>query len=234
MLTGMIKRYSTTPSAGQRRAIAVNLVVFFFFALTAVVMLTRTAMAANAINRDVASSIEPAVGGIREETSQLRALDVTARLTGRIAAAAEPLPRELAGVVEATGAINQNLARTLESAQGIGSSVDGIRESTTAIRPAVGVLENHVSAIHIRAGGIAKSLGSVAGLSTSMVRDLDGTNESLARILGAAGPLLGQVRDIRAVVPRINTHAASIALSPILLRKPLDIAPLLGDLLGGS
>jgi len=234
MLSGVIERYSITPSAGQRRAVAVNLVVFFIFALTAVLMLTRTAIAANSINRSVASTIEPAVGGISQETSQLRTLDVTVRMTGRIAEAAKPLSRQLDSVVAATDHINDNLASTLESVKGIGLSVDGIKQSTGEIRPAVGVLDGHVDVIHNEAVGIAGGLSRVAGLSDSMVRNLSGTNASLARILGATGPLQTEVREIRALVPQINARAASIALSPVLLRKPLELAPLLGDLLGGS
>ena len=233
MLTNVIERYSTTPSAGQRRAIGVNLVVFFIFALMAVVMLTRTAIAANAINRDVATTVEPAVGSINQETSQLPALDVTARVTSHIAAAAKPLSGHLDGVVAATDNINKNLASTLESVAGIGSSVGGIKASTGAIRPAVGVLSGHVDNIHSRAGGIAGSLWTVAKQSSTMVKDLAGANASLGSILRATGPLNAEVRRIQARVPQINAHARNIARSPVLLRNPFDMAWLL-KLFGGN
>lgn len=232
MLTALFERYSTTPAAGQRRAIGLNLVVFFIFALTAVTMLTRTAIAANAINRDVANAVAPAVGRINTETSQLPVLDVTARVTSQIAAAAEPLSGHLEGVVAATDNINRNLASTLESVRGIGSSVDGINGSTRVIRPAVGVLNAHVDTILSQARGISTRLSTVADASSSMVKGLAGANASLESIYRAIGPLNSQVRGIRAKVPQINAHADSIADSPILFRDASDL-PRLISLLGG-
>jgi len=233
MLTDMIERCTTTPSAGQRRAIALNLVVFFIFALTAVVMLTRTAIAANAINRDVASTVEPAVGNINQETSQLAVLDVAARVTGQVAAAAKPLSGHLDGVLAATDNINGNLASTRDSVTRIGTSVDGIKGSTGAIRPAVGVLSGRVDTIHSQARGIAGSLSTVAKQSSSMVKGLSRTNASLGNILAAARHLNAVVRGIQARVPQINAHARNIAKSPVLLRTSFDLAWVL-KLFGGN
>lgn len=234
MLNTAIQRYSTTPLAGQRRAIAVNLVVFFFFALTAVVMLTRTAMAANAINNDVTNAIEPAVDGIDEGTSQLPALDVTARVTSRIAAAAEPLPGDLRGVVVATDHINKHLASTRASASSIGASVDGIKKSTGAIRPDVETLAHEVEGIRGTAGEIETRLARVAALSAAMRRDLSGANTSLGDILRSTGPLNIAVRAIQRTAALVDVHARRIADSPILLRNPLNLMPLLGNILGGE
>lgn len=218
MLNGLIQQYSTTPSAGQRRAIGLNLVVFFVFALTAVLMLTRTAVAANAINRDVASTIEPAVGDINENTSHLAVLDVTDKITGQIAVAAKPLSGDLDGVVAATDNINRNLATTLDSANSINGSVDGIKGSTGQIRTGVDILSRRVDGIHRSAKGIAGSLSTVANQSSSMVTNLRGANAALDSILRATGPLNSQVRGIRLAVPQINSHARNIAGSPLLLR----------------
>lgn len=234
MLTGIRNRYGTAPSAGQRRAIAVNLVVFFVFALTAVVMLTRTAVAANSINGEVATAIEPSVGGINHQTRQLPALDRTARLTDRIARAARPLSGRLTGVVSATDRIDANLVATRTSVASIGRTVDGIRTSTNAIRPAVAVLDGHVDSIRGHAGDIDRSLGSVAIASSDMVRELSGTNASLSAILSLTSPLRVQVHRISTTVPEIRTHAARIADSPILLRNASALTTLLGNLLGGS
>lgn len=234
MLTSALVRYSTTPSAGQRRAITLNLVVFFAFTLTAVVMLTRTAMAANAINRDVASAIEPAVVGINEGTKGLPVLDTTAQVTGKIAAAAAPLPGHLASVVDSTGHIDSDLASTQQSVTGIGASVDDIKASTGAIASDAGVLEEHVHDIHKRAEGIDASLSAVARLSSSMVQGLTGANASLTDILRATGPLNRAVRGIQESVPRISKHAEDIANSPILLRDGLAVTSLLSNLLEGS
>lgn len=234
MLTNALARYSTTPSSGQRRAITLNLVVFFAFTLTAVVMLTRTAMAANAINRDVASAIEPAVVGINEGTKGLPVLDTTAQVTGKIAAAAEPLPGHLASVVDSTGRIDSNLASTQKSATGIGSSVDSIKASTGVITSDAGVLNELVDDIHRQADGIDTSLSAVARLSSSMVKGLSGANASLTDILRATGPLNRAVGGIQESVPRIREHAQDIANSPILLRNGLAVTSLLGNVLEGN
>lgn len=229
-----LDRFSTTPSPGQRRAIAVNLVMFFLVALTAVFLLTRTAIAANAINRDVADAIEPATGGIEKDTRRLPALDTTARLTNRIAAAAAPLSGHLDAVVDDTGRINGNLASTDESVGSIGSSVDAIKESTGAIRPAIGVLDGRVGSIHSSAGSIEGDLGSVAGLSSSIRSELTRASASLSSILGGASPLASSVRSINGSVTEVNATSRRIENSPLLLRHTLDLQGLLGNLLGGS
>lgn len=237
MLTGLVDRYSSTPYAGQRRAIAVNLVVFLLFALTAVVLLTRTAVAANAINRDVASAIEPATDGIDKDIERLPVLDRTVRLSHQIAIAAKPLSTHLDGVVQATDHINGNLASTREHVTTIGTSADGIKRSTHSIRPAVVVLNRLVDSIHGQVGDIVGDLRTVAGLTSSMGDDLNDTNASLARILAATEPLRQAVRGINGSVERIDGSARRIENSPLLLRSlgpVLGLETLLGDLTGGN
>gem|GEM_PF-6715290 len=237
MLTVLLDRYSAAPYAGQRRAVAVNLVVFFLFALTAVILLTRTAVAANSINRDVASTIEPATDGINADIKRLPVLDRTVRITHRIAGAAEPVSTHLEGVVQATGHINRNLASTREQVITIGTSVEGIERSTRSVGPAVVVLNRHVDSIHGHAGDIVGDFRSVAGLTSSMAGDLTDTNASLARILAATEPLRRAVHGIDGSVVRIDGSAGRIENSPILLRNLgnlLGLGTLLGDLTGGN
>lgn len=233
MLTDALQKFSTAPAAGQRRAITLNLVVFFVFALVAVWLLTRTAVAANAINRDVASAIQPALGGINQSTAQLDALNKTEKLTSQIAAAAKPLSGDLDGVVSATGRINANLAATGPNVTAIGSSIDGIKRSTGAILPGINTLGGNVNAIHTDAKSIASSLGSVAGLTTSAVSNLNGAEAALNSVLSAAGSVRQSVQNIDGTVPQINTQAQTIENSPILLKNVSQVTSLLGNLLGG-
>lgn len=233
MLSEALSAFAAEPSAGQRRAITLNLVIFFVFALTAVWFLTRTAVAANAINRDVASAIEPALGGINKSTGQLAALDKTGHLTRQIAAATKPLSGDLAGVVGATGRIKTNLASTGQNVTSIGASVEGIKRSTGVILPDINVLGGSVATIHTDARSIAGSLGSVAGLTTSAVANLNGAEASLNSVLASAGSVRQAVQSIGGTVPLINAHSQSIENSPILLRSVPQLNTLLGNLLGG-
>ncbi len=232
-------KYKATPAFGQRRAIALNLIVFFFFALTALVFLTRAAVAANAINRDVANAIEPATIGINDSTSKLPLLDKTMQITGEIAKATVPLAGHLDGVVSSTNQINANSASTLTSVLEIGSSVEEIKTSTGNIKPAIGTLGGHVGSIDSQAGDIASRYETVAGQTGSMVRNLTGTNASLSYVFTATKPLKKSVDGIDGTVGLIKGHTRSIDDSPILLNKGLNLTSLLQslsvtDILGGK
>src|SRR5690349_18625521 len=144
----MSPHFTAAQAPGQRRAIGVNLVIYFLFALVAVLLLTRTAIAANAINDDVAAVIQPVTGSINESTKGLAVLDTTVEVTDKIAAGAEPLSGHLSGVVEATGRIDNNLDSTNTHVTSIDDSVEEIKKSTGQIKPAIDELNSTVEDIH--------------------------------------------------------------------------------------
>lgn len=219
MLMELLERYQTIPSAGQRRAIGLNLVVFFLFALVAVALLTRTAVAANAINRDVRQAIVPVTASIDQDLKGLPILDKTGQLTSQIAAAAKPLPGEVAGVVKATDHINANLASTDKHVTSIGNAVDEIKASTGVIKPGIAQINGSVDTIHSEAASIAERLGGVATSTTTDVANLNGAGGSLTDVLNAVAPIHNGVKDIIASALSIDGHTAAIASSPLLLNS---------------
>ena len=227
----MSPHFTAAQTPGQRRAIGVNLVIYFLFALIAVLLLTRTAIAANAINDDVAAVIQPVTGSINESTKGLAVLDTTVEVTDKIAAGAEPLTGHLSGVVEATGRINNNLDSTNTHVTSIDDSVEDIKKSTGQIMPAIDELNDTVEDIHSEVRGIDKSFVGVTKGTTSIVKNLSGARASLAEVLEMHAPLHGGVLSILATALEINAHADSIQGSPLLLSSanlPLNVLQLLG------
>jgi prophage DNA circulation protein len=234
MLTAPFNRgqLSQSPAPGQRRAIAFNVMIFFAFALTALIFLTRSAVAANAINRDVGDSIAPSTLGINKATSKIPQLNETVALTAKIAAATKTLSGHLGHVVDSTKNIDTNLAAIETDVNGIGDSVDGINSSVSAIRPEIFTLAGSISAIHSKAGDISSSLSHVATDTTTMTVSLDGINTSLAAVLADAAPLNHRVSGIEITLSAVNGYTLSIEKSPILL-SALPFPPLaLPDVLG--
>lgn len=227
----MSPHFTAAQAPGQRRAIGVNLVIYFLFALVAVLLLTRTAIAANAINDDVAAVIQPVTGSINESTKGLAVLDTTVAVTDKIAAGAEPLSGHLSGVVEATGRIDSNLDSTNTHVTSIDDSVEEIKKSTGQIKPAIDELNDTVGDIHSTVRSIDKDFVGVAKGTTSVVHNLNGARASLAAVLDGAGPLHDTVLSILATALKINGHADSIQGSPALLSSanlPLNVLQLLG------
>lgn len=227
----MSPHFTAAQAPGQRRAIGVNLVIYFLFALVAVLLLTRTAIAANAINDDVAAVIEPVTGSINESTKGLAVLDTTVEVTDKIAAGAEPLSGHLSGVVEATGRIDDNLDSTNTHVTSIDDSVEEIKKSTGQIKPAIDDLNDTVGDIHSTVRSIDKDFVGVSKGTTSIVHNLNGARASLAAVLDGAGPLHDAVLSILATALKINGHADSIQGSPVLLSAanlPLNVLQLLG------
>ena len=71
------------------RAIGVNLVLFFAFALAALVLLTHILVDVAQARAGVAEAVRPAVAGIEADTALLPDLARTSRLTERLATAAQ-------------------------------------------------------------------------------------------------------------------------------------------------
>lgn len=212
----MLSKYTTTPSMAQKRAMGFNLVVVFLFALTAVWLLTRTAVAANAINRDVKAAIVPVTADIDENLKTLPILDETGKITGDISAAAKPLGNDVASVRAHTDKINANLESTDTHVQSIGKEVNAIKASTGVIKPGIASITSSVEKINASATGINASLGGVATATTSVVSNLTSAENSLLYVLSQTGPLHTDTQGILASTGVIQGHTASIAGAPIL------------------
>jgi hypothetical protein len=225
---------SQRPAPGQRRAIALNVMIFFAFALTALIFLTKSAVAANAINRDVGESIAPSTRGINSATSKIPQLNETVQLTGKIAVATKNLASHLGHVVDLTNNLDTKLTAIETDVNGIGTSVDGINGSVSAIRPEIFTLGGSVSAIDSKAGDISSRLSQVAADTTSMTTSLDGINTSLAAVLADTVPLNRRVSGIEVTLGSVNGYTLSIEKSPILLSgfpsSPLALPDVLGTL----
>lgn len=194
-----------TPAATAARAININLVVVFVFALTALVFLTHTAVSSAQIDYSVEAAINPETSGIAHDTRLVRKLDQTVAGTEEIARLTEPFPGYLSDTLAALHSIRGDSASTDDSVASIERSVRGIDSSVAQMERPVGRLADGVGDIRSRAGNVSSALSRTADLTTAMSHDIASTNTALARILHA-------LNAINPVADGIGTDLQGIAV----------------------
>ena len=215
-------------SPDGRRAIPVNLALFFVFALTALVLLARTVVSAEAASDNVTAAVNPVTKGIDSNLAMLAKLGETAGVTGRIAASATHFPGDLATAAAALKAGTAAAVGINASAKTIRTSVDGIDATTVALPQSSAVLGVNAAGIRNEAADIATRFDAVQSQTHSMVRDLTASNRSLTDILAVLGPLGTATSEIDQDLRSINVHTGNMAGNPLIALGNLP-----NDLLGG-
>ncbi len=198
--------------------VGLMLTLVIVFALVACVELTRTLVAAQAIDHqvtDITGSVKGAnknlntgCDGTRDCTNVLPVLSQTATIVAQIDKAATPLTGELDQVVTAVHDINATSAQILTTAGSINSTVrsihnvaGGINTSVNAIGASVNGISTTASAIRVGAAGINTRADTVIGLVNGIKGDTGAINSqagvilaqahaiSCDKVLGLAGPL---------------------------------------------
>lgn len=218
-----------TPPPGGRRAITINLVIFFFFALTALIFLSSTVISVRAIDADVATAINPATEGIESDTALLAKLNETVVVTGRLSDSTARFPDDLATAANAMNRTNAALVSTNASVKSIYRSVTGIDASGAALAKSATGLGVNVAGIRNNAAEVAARLDAVHTQSQSMVAGLDASNRSLAHLLEVIGPLGSVVSEIKGELGSISVHTGNMERNGLI-----NLGNLPNDLLQGS
>jgi uncharacterized phage infection (PIP) family protein YhgE len=186
----------TAAPAPPPRAIGMNLVLFFAFALPALVLLTHTLVEIKQTQASVAEAVRPAVGGIAANTALLPALARTQLLTARLASSSHGINDSLTATVSATRDVDIRIAHVRSDSQSIEASVAGIATSTSATYRGVTDLATEVRATHRSAAGIASALDGASGAVATLP---DGLAIAVARL-----------RLLATLIPSITQRASTI------------------------
>lgn len=138
----------------DRGQIGLSLIIVIAWGLTAVVLLTRTLVAAQNINRRV-TSITSSIGGIVGETALVAELQKTEKTAADILVAAKPLSPKLEVVDDTAKSIDQTVVDIRGNVETIRSTVVSINGNASAIsqtastinRPVVTAINNQASTI---------------------------------------------------------------------------------------
>lgn len=164
----------------ERGIVGTNLVLVIAFALFAVIVLSRTAISAAAINHSVKLIITPAVTGINQNLKSVPLLNTTNSVAKQIDTAAAHLSSEAGQVVSSTQSIDGKASSIQSSVLSINSSVHHISATVNSIASSVGTINSSVT------GPIASDVSSVgADVSSinSTVHGIGGTFVALAPVV---------------------------------------------------
>ncbi|MEU4453000.1 hypothetical protein AB0F44_16830 [Nocardioides sp. NPDC023903] len=220
-----------TPATTAVRAINVNLVVVFAFALAALVFLTRAAVSTAQLNDSVEAAINLETSGMAHDTRLVGKLDHTVAGTSEIARTVEPLAGHLSKTVVALHSLRGDLATTDDSVANIERSARGIDKSVANMRRPVGRLHDGVGDIRSHSGSMTTSLSGTADLTAAMERDIASSNTALARIRGTVDDLHPVVDGIGSDLDAIGVHTQRIENNGII-RLGNVLQSILNGLLG--
>lgn len=140
----------------------IALIIVIAWALTAVVMLTRTLISAQAIDRRV-ESITGSLGEVHDETALVAELQKTERTSAAILDAASPLTGMLANVDEAAKRIDVTTKSINPNAQAINATVVSINGHVRDILGTARSIESTLSTITGQATNIKNNVNAIKG-----------------------------------------------------------------------
>ena len=176
---------------GESGVVAVNLVLVIAFALFAVIMLTRTTVAASQID-DRVKKIRGEVGTVDEELTNVPQLDQTSATAAQIDTATRNLSRQAGEIVGLAQSIDRTVQQILSNATSINLTVSGISGTVRSIQPTVRAIDAGVAGINAR---VARVRGHVAGIKGD-------TGSVLTNVgLGHGGTIHGHANSIDCAPP---------------------------------
>jgi hypothetical protein len=200
MTTVMIAR-----AREEHGIVAANLAITIAFALFAVIMLTRTLLAANSID-DRVKVIVGEVAPIDEDLNMVAMLDETDRMAQEILAAAQPLTGQAGQIVDITASIDDTGSSILDTATSINGIVKGINGNVDGILGSVGPINGNARSINSRLTDINGEVDSIDG---------DGQNFGVSAINRRARDIIGLTTAIDNDLTNINNLVGSIDVSAL-------------------
>ena len=169
----------------QRGIVGVNLVLVIAFALYAVIMLSRTTLAAKQIDdrvRVIVTEVGPGSNVSRlDETQKLNTIGKTAE---DILAAARPLSGQAQQIIDVAGSIDNTVSAIFANANEINATVKSINATAAALLPVVQTIHGDGSDDNITGGVDLINRQAQAALQPDTV---PGIQQDLNRVLGHVG-----------------------------------------------
>ena len=198
-----------TRAREEHGVVAANLAITIAFALFAVIMLTRTLLAANSID-DRVKVIVGEVGPIDRDLNMVANLDETSRMAEEILAAAQPLTGQAGQIVDITASIDATGSNILDNA----TSINGIAAS----------INSNVSGILGSVGPINQNARGINAKLTEINPEVDSIEQGVADINGRADVVIvetieidNDLTNIDNLVNSIEESAESICNSPAIM-----------------
>lgn len=148
----------------------IALIIVIAWALTAVVMLTRTLVSAQAIDHKV-DSITNSLGEVHDETALVAELQKTEKTSAAILTAAKPLTGMLGHVDEVAKNIDVTAKSINPNAKAINATVVSINGQVPQILSTARSIEATLGTITGQATAIKNSVNGIKGDSASIQRD---------------------------------------------------------------
>jgi len=190
---------------GFTTASVIVLVVVVAVVGIAAVLLAKTVQNAQSIN-DKAQNIAKVGTGINEDTDSVVQLTRTNQLATSILGSADPLERQLDGIVSTAKSIN-GLAGSINSTAGaINGSATEINGTATDINSSAGDINSAATSINNSAGSIDGSAGAINQRARTINASAGSINNSANRIDNLAGSILGTARAVDTDVRLINQN----------------------------
>jgi len=216
--------------SGTRGLAPAVLVLIVVWALAAVLMLTGTLVAASQIDDSVAI-ITPEVNDIGTDTAMITLAARTARISGDIREAAQPLTGQLSDTLAAAKDIDRVAKTILRTATTINATATTINGNVTPINTTVNGIGSSASAINASVLAIGGNARSINASARSINAATDSINASAKGIRGNLTSVLADVNQIEPEVAGINRRAEDI--QGIGRRIGGDLSTVLG-LVGGT
>jgi len=217
-------------SAPPPKAIGVNLVLFFAFALAALVLLTHIVVDVAQARASVADAVRPAVTGIEADTALLPELARTSTLTGRLATASQGVNDSLTDVVGSTRNIDAAIVRVRSGTASIARSVSSIAGSAATLNRRLASLAGDVSSIHDRAGQTAAGYAAVSRAVATLPDDLPAAAANVRALARLIPSITQQASAIVARLTEVDGHLVNINANGLIrLTNLLQLSNLLGS-----
>lgn len=222
---------STAGSTAAPRAMGVNLVLFFVFALCALVMLTSTLVSVSQVQVSVRDAVRPATSGIAHDTNLLPKLTRTNHLAGRMSRAGRDVNASLTSVGATTQRLAGQLGEVRSGTDRIDSSVTGITDSSSEVRRRVAGLGAKVAVTDRTTAQLAPRLAAADQAVGTLRGSLHDARVSLDALFSLIPSISGQAGAISRTLGAVDAHVTAISSNGLVrLANLLQLHNLLSGL----
>ncbi|HEV2809103.1 MAG TPA: hypothetical protein VGV93_01730 [Acidimicrobiales bacterium] len=193
----------------EHGVVAANLAITIGFALFAVIMLTRTLLAANSID-DRVKVIVGEVGPIDQDLDMVATLDETDRMAKEILTAAQNLSGQAGEIIDITASIDDMGTNILNNATSINGVAGSINGNVSGILGSVGPINQNARGINAKLSEINPEVDSIEFGVAEINRRAD-------IVIGETIEIDNDLTNVDNLVNSIEVSALSICNSPAIM-----------------
>jgi len=203
-----------TRARGEHGVVAANLAITIAFALFAVIMLTRTLLAANSID-DRVKVIVGEVGPIDRDLDMVANLDETDRMAKEILTAAQNLSGQAGRIIDVTASIDSTGSDILATATSINGVVGSINGNVSGILGSVGPINTNVREINSKLAALDPVVDSIEGDGSQT--GVSAINRRAMDIIALTTAIDNDLTNVDNLVASIDVSAKSICNATLIM-----------------